>query len=315
MGKLATLSNHPRTEVDSSKAIYAEIETEARRRKANDPELLRLEREMRAAWGQVAGATKDQKGLLNYIEQLSFINADPPTGMRRSTRHVKKLVRKLVRWYFQHLVDQLNALLRFQGRLLRGLDKRIMKLESDTSSVSMASELVPTVVDAEPALCELLVKTLQPVSGPIAVVSCGNASLVEALDGVTVHGLERSTVLLDSGLHAGRAPNVSATFGRLNVLNDSELGAVVFTSVVEKYQLVDLLTLLNQALRTTAAGGMIVVAVADPAKRTVPEDELLRGCGLAPQTWAYLFEKHGCEVELLELKGSRVQSVVVARLS
>ena len=87
----------------------------------------------------------------------------------------------------------------------------------------------------------------------------------------------------------------------------------MLTQFVERRGVVDLLLLIDEALRGLAPGGIIVVAVTDPSNRTEMEAELLRGNGLSPQTWAHLLAKRGCAIETVEITGSRVETLVVAR--
>ena len=318
--------------------IQGEIEAEAEQRRRSEPELLHLEREIERVWGEVVpdAAGLDEDGLLERVDQLSLINVDAPTGNRRGIGEVKRVVRKFTRWYLRYVVDQLNAFHHFQGRLLHGMDKRLTgldkrltrldrrstrldqrltRLEREARLQASVSELAGPPPEADPGLGEAVAQYLSLVDGPVAVVSCGSGSIVAALDraGVCAHGVDESAASVMSGVTEGLDLRVGSPLKYLNAFADATLAAVVLTRAAEHEKLVELLALIDEVLRCLAPGGMVVVAVADPGARTGPEAELLRGCGLAPETWTHLLSERGCTTETVEFSGSRVETLVVAQ--
>ncbi len=300
-----------------ARRVQAEIEAEADVRRRNDAELVSLEREIEKAWKGVSPGNSGSgpEHLLDRVEQLSLIEVHAPTGERFGTSQIKRLVQKLTRWYIRFVVDQLNSLHYFQGLLLRGIDRRLAKLEHEAQLFGTVEEFVEPVPEADPALCAALAQTLREADQPVAVVSCGGGAVVSALveAGIAAHGVDDKGGAVMAGLKAGLDLRVGPPLEHLRAFADSTLGAVVLTGVVERCGVVDLLALINESLRCAAPSGTVVVAVADPAARTGVESELLRGGGLSPDAWAHLLSRRGCTVQTMEVNGSRVENLVVAR--
>lgn len=312
------MSDETTSAVAYAKRVQEEIQAEAARRRRDDPELVWHERELERVWGELAPGTagKDQERLLDRIEQLALIDANAPTGTKRGASRVKRAVRKLTRWYVHFVVNQLNALHHFQVRLLKELDARLTRLEGDARMRAAVGGLAASPPEADPRLVEAITAALAEGEGPVVVASCGSGVIVEALDraGVPAHGVDDSAATVGSGANAGLDLRVGPLTEHLKVFADRTLRAVVLTGVVEHHPIGELLLLLDESIRCVSAQGCVVVAVADPSGRTGPEAELLAGCGLAPETWAYLFERRGYSTEMVSLQGSRIQTIVVARI-
>ena len=305
-----------------AKLIQSEIGADATKRKKNDPTLESLEREMQESWDHIAEgtdtATTNRQALFGQAGNGSLVNADAPTRNWRRQGFAKTIVRKLVRRYLHDVVHQLNALHQFQGRLLSELEKRIAKLELSDPAQPIFWEMIAPVAEAEPELCAHIARALSSVQGSVAMVAGGNNSIAEALErpGVAIHALgqHQQKDQIGSGLNSGLGPGVGSPIEDLRAFGDGALGAVVLSSVVESCNTSTIVQLLSEAVRATAANGFVIVAVADPSDRVGPEADLMQGLGLEPKTWAFLLEKHGCSVELLEFSGSRVRCVVVAQV-
>ncbi len=297
--------------------IQAEIEAEAEKRRRSEPEIERLEQEIERAWKGVApdAAGSSQQRLVDRVEQLSLIDVHAPTGQRPGASHVKRVVRKFTRWYMRFVVDQLNSLHYFQGRLLRGLDQRLTRLERESRLSGTVSEFVDPLPEADAALCAAVANRLQSVDDPVAVVSCGGGAIVAALAdaGIPAHGVDQTGAAIMAGANDGLDLRVGSPLKHLEAFADSTLGAVVLTRVVEHRGIVDAVHVVDEALRCVGPSGTVVVAVADPCIRTGPEAELLRGSGLSPQAWAHLLTRRGCVIETVEITGSRVETLVLAR--
>lgn len=301
-----------------ARRIQEEIEVEAARRRRDDRELVLYEQEVERVWGQSApgAAGRGQERLLDRIDQLTLIDANAPTGAKRGASQVKRTVRKLTRWYMAFVVNQLNALHHFQARLLKEMDARLTRLERDARMRAVVGELAAVAPQADPGLVHAVTARLVEVEGPVLVVSCGGGAIVDGLDraGVAAHGVDDSAAAIGSAADAGLDLRLGPLAEHFRVFADRTLGAVVLTGAVEHHPVGELLLLLDESLRCVSAGGRVVVAVADPSSRTGPEAELLAGCGLAPETWAHLLEKRGCDTELVSLQESRVSTMVLARI-
>ena len=309
--------------------IQAEIQKEADQRRESNPALVIQEREISQAWRRsVPGAAAvnrdtdspadlkaNAEHLLGSVKDLSLLNVDAPTGTRQGVRQLKNTMRRLTRWYLRYLADQINAFNHFLVNLLRTTEQRIARLEYDARAAEIMGEFVDPVPDADAGLGEAVANLLSPCDGPVAVVSCGSGLMVSALVnvGITAHGVDDSPEAISDGVDEGLDLRVAAPLEHLNRIPDGSLAAVVLTRSAERQGPVELSTLIDEALRCVEPSGRIVVAVADIGARSAPEAELLRGMGLSPETWAHLLAKRGCTVELSELVGSRVTTLVTAQ--
>lgn len=309
--------------------IQEEIQIEARRRRESDPALVVQEREVSQAWarsvpgaaaahrdtGSPADPKEHAEHLLGCVNDLSLLNVDAPTGKRKGVRQVKDTILRLTRWYLRYLADQMNAFNHFLVNLLRSTEQRIARLEDDARTAEIMGGFVDPVPDADMVLAEAAADVLVRCDGPVAVVSCGSGRIVSALvrAGVTAHGVDESAEVISDGVDEGLDLRVATPFEHLDRIADGSLAGVVLTRSVERLGPVELSTLIDEALRCVEPSGRIVVAVADVLTRSGPEAELLRGVGLSPGTWAHLLANRGCVVELSELDGSRVTTLVTAR--
>ncbi|MCQ3814120.1 MAG: hypothetical protein KTU85_06845 [Acidimicrobiia bacterium] len=297
--------------------IQTEIEAEARELRHRDPDLELLEKEIEKTWKGIApnSAGSTQQHLLDRVEQLSLVDVHAPTGQHFGESHLKRVIRKLTRWYMRFVVDQLNALHHFQGRLLRLMDQRLSCLERDSQMFEIVNEFVDPVPEADAELCRVVSHSLRFVDKPVAVVSCGGGAIVAALmeAGVVAHGVDEMGPSIMTGINLGLDLRVGSALKHFEDFADSTLGAVVLTRFVERQGIVDSLSLIDEALRCVVPAGAILVAVAEPAARQGIEADLLAGKGLSSQTWAHLLKQRGCTVETVEVSGSRVAALVLAR--
>ena len=296
--------------------LQAEIEAEAERRRLADPELRRLEREIERAWVSLAppGAAGSQHELLlDRAERLSMIDVDAPVGTRLGVRHIKSGVRKATYWYLRYVTDQLNALHHVLSRLLRRLDHRITRLEHAVDLSLPDEGLVESVPEPSPATAVAIVEALDGAADVLAL-SCRGGSVVVAAreQGLRCYGVDADAVVVAAGVHAGLDVRVADPVDHLAAIDDQTLGGVVLAGLVESLALAPLLALADDALRATAPGGVLVVAVADPSRRNAVEAELLAGRGLSPDAWAHVFDRRGCDARIVAVDDARIDRIVVA---
>lgn len=319
--------------------ISEEIQSEARRRREADPQLVAREREISQAWagavpnaaavGRDTGRPSDlqahEEHLLDGVDSLSLIDVDAPVGERAGVRRVKHAVQRLTRWYLRYLADQINAFNHFLVNLLRVHEQRITRIEGDARAAAVMGRFVDPVPEADAVLAEavadLFADRVVPAGdgpagrAPVAVVSCGTGRIVSALlrAGVAAHGVDESAELVGDGVDEGLDLRVATPTEHLARIADGSLAGVVLTGSVERLGPVELSSLIDESLRCVEPTGRIVVAVADLLSRPGPEAELLRGVGLSADTWAHLLACRGCVVESSSLDGSRVTTLVTAR--
>lgn len=311
------------------KRIQAEVIQEAQGLRTSNPKLLAQEREFNQAWHRATQTAviadcdivlphqqvEHDENLLDYLNELSLLNVDAPEGKKVGVRQIKSLSRKFTRWYLRYLADQVNAFNHFLVNLLRDTEQRIARLESDARVIEAMAEFVDPLPDTDPDLAQAVVSQLLQCDGIVAVMSCGAGKIVSALAdvGITAHGIDESADAVCAGVNHGLDLRVVAPMEHLSKIAAESLDAVVLTGFVERCGPVEIVQLIDKALRCVVVAGQVVVAVADPADRAPQEAELLRGAGLSPQTWAQLLQKRGCLVELTDVTGSRVTSLVTAK--
>ena len=338
---------------EPANSLVGEIKAEAEQRRVRDPELARIEQEIGKVWVRVvANHAKGPpaNSLLEQVEGLAFVNVDAAVGGRRSIRQAKRAVRKVTRWYLRHLTDQVNSFNNFLCRLVREMDQRLAGLEkqslelhqgmsgvekqvlaldqrmsdvdsrlsefeTETRAANLLSGLAVSPPEADTRLAEELTLHLSAVEGSVAVVSCGTGGIVAALcqSGICAHGVDVTAAAIEPGATEGLDLRVAPLLEYLGSFSESTLAAVVLTREIEHKRTNELLELLDEAIRCVAHGGMVVVAVADPNTRTGPTAEVLRGCGFSPALWAVLLGQRGCAVETIDVAGSRVDALVLAR--
>lgn len=259
--------------------------------------------------------TNDDQGseLLQRIEQLSFIDVNPPNFNKGLAAGVKKVITKLVRWYFHTVGDQLNVLHRHQTQLFKNNNQRVHQLEKRVQPQEKVTQYLEPLPQAEPSLCAAVAQSLTDVAGPIAVLSCGDGELVGALENGkrAVHGVGESAPEIGRGVSEGLDLRVDTVADCLSAYDTASLAALVLTGEVERLEVTELLAMLREAVRGVRSGGKIVVAVAEPSEQIA--EELLFGCGFSPSTWAELLHKSGCVVESLQVPNSRVHTIVIAQ--
>lgn len=296
--------------------VQAEITTEAELLRQTNPELAKLEKKIEVTWKGLApqASSSTNQHLLEQVEKSSIIDVSPPLGGRFGTSQVKRIIRKAIRWYFFFIVKQLNALHHFQAKLLSELSERTTSLERQLKGLEAASDLADPLPEADDALCAAIVASLDDVDGPIAVVTCGSGPIVASLAnaGKFAHGVDESGTHVLEGSSKGLDLRVAAPLSHLSVFADSTLGAVVFAGTLERQPIAELVALADEALRCIEANGAIVVALADPSRRTEIESALFAGKGLSTAVWKHLLERRGCVVETVEVEDSRVDTIVCA---
>ena len=309
------------------KRVQTEILEEAQQRRESYPSLVTQEPDIHEAWTGSAAVVSSKvtspgeleanaEHLFGCVTELSLLSVDAPIeGTRRGIRQLKGATRKLVGWYMRYLAGQINAFNHSLVRLLQSTEQRIARLESYAQAAGAIGAFVDPVPDADPVLARAVADQLSKCDGSVAVVSCGNGQIVLALvqAGISAHGVDDSAGAISVGVNEGLDLRVATAREHLGRLADDSLAGVVLTKFAERSNPVELSILVDEALRCVGLSGRVVVAVTDPGTRSGPTAELLSGVGLSPETWAHMLSKRGCTVELSELTGSRVTTLVTAQ--
>lgn len=311
------MSAETNNDVAYIKRVQAEIEAEAAKRRKNDPELVLHEQEMQRVWANVVPAVGGigKSELSDRVKQLAIIDANAPTGARFGRSHLKRMVRKLTRWYMHFVVNQLNVLHHHQSRLFSDLDQRLTRLELKHQKQVSLEDFGIDAIEVDTEVIEAVVQKFPDVEGQVVAVACGTGEMVAGLEkaGHLAHGVEESSAVVASATCCGLDLRVAQPVTHFNLFDDASLGAVVIGAGVQRQPIGELLILLNEVTRCVSPQARIAVVVADPSSRSVPEAELYVGCGLTPETWAYLLEKRGYVTEKVPMPTSVISTLVFAQ--
>ncbi|MFQ5556596.1 MAG: hypothetical protein ACE5GB_03680, partial [Acidimicrobiales bacterium] len=186
-----------------ARRVQAEVEAEAAALRRRDPELAARERELARVWAEVAppGATGDERTLLlDRLEQLAHVDVDVATGSKAGVSQVKRTIRKLLYWYLRYLADQINAVHGVLVRLLRRFDGRLDRVEHalDLDRIDLIDPAPGPGSEAAKVIAELF------DTGPVAVLSCADGSVVAALQGrAPAYGVDGDAERVVVGARAG----------------------------------------------------------------------------------------------------------------
>ena len=312
-----------RSDFVDTKAIGAEIEDGADKRRRQDREIALLELEIEQAWTDLSPSKTSFEGvshdgqLLDQAASLAALDPHVPIGSRRGLRGVKWVIRKLTYWYVRFLTDQFNVFAGMLIRHLRSLEARLGRLETTTGVP--ADQSVPAgwgFLDDPPEPSPRVVAHVMGVveSGPCLVLSAGQGAFVQGISdrGIRTHGVEQNPDRVLTGLRRRIDIRTGDVLAHLVGSEDGEFGTIVLTGMVEILPLKDLIGMINQASLKLRDAGRIIVAVADPASRSQVESELGSGLGISPITWRHLLERAGFDARLEPCADSRIGEIVVA---
>ncbi|WP_419928329.1 methionine biosynthesis protein MetW [Candidatus Poriferisocius sp.] len=312
-----------RSDFVDTRAVGAEIEAEADKRRHQDREIALLELEIEQTWadlslsGPTFGVISHNGHLLDQTASLAALDPQVPIGSRRGLRGIKWLIRKLVYWYVRFLTDQFNVFAGILTRYLRNLEARLGRLEA-TGGFPI-DQSVPAglgLLDDPPEPAAEVVAQVAELAGagPCLVLSAGQGALVQAIGerGIHTHGVEKDPDRVLIGLRRRIDIRTGDVLSHLVGSEDGQFGTIVLTGMVETLPLKDLIGMVNQASLKLKNAGRIIVAVADPASRSHVESELGSGLGISPATWQHLLAQAGFDASLEPCADARIGEIVVA---
>lgn len=312
-----------RSDFVDTKAVSAEIESEADKQRRQDREIALLELEIEQAWADLSPSANSSEvvshdgHLLDQTASLAALDPQVPIGSRRGLRGIKWLIRKLTYWYVRFLTDQFNLFAGVLIRHLRNLEARLGRLEAAAGlpinqSVPAGLGVLDDPLDPSAEVVAQVAGLAG--SGPCLVLSAGQGALVQAIGdrGIHTHGVEQDPDRVLTALRRQIDIRTGDVLTHLVGSEDGEFGTIVLTGMVETLPLKDLIGMINQASLKLKNAGRIIVAVADPGSRGQVESELGSGLGISPITWRHLLERAGFDARLEPCADSRISQIVVA---
>ncbi len=313
--------------------IQHEIQVEAEIRRRHDPEIAQLESEITDIWNEIVPSEAvSSDGRLLPSEDTPFaFDANPPLGNRPIGRHIKRVIRKAVRWTLHHIAAQVTHLSQlidrrlnkfadhthYQDRLLHYQQSQISQL---TRSLTMPidnhylvrSDFLTLPADPSLAVISRIVEYVLP--GPCLVLSGGHGSIVKRIcdSGGTAYGVEPDKESVLTAMKDEIDVRLDDIISHMANIRRERFDTIVLANALEIFPVGSLVDVIVEARRLLGTHGRIIVAVADPNERSDIESELRNGLGISPTTWQYLLKQAGFDTQMYEVSDSRINQLVVA---
>jgi hypothetical protein len=292
-------------------AVQREIDEEVRKRRASGDLPARLERELDELFLQyspLSGRDGDLSEVLRMVDAAAFIDPVVPVASDRSGgTAVKKTLRSLSLWYMGFVTHQVSQFTTAASRALHSLDEQLRELRDqlDTQRVPPAPVVVSRWHGPDAWWVERAVASLSDVRERVLHTAAGDGWLVRSLvaRGIDGYGVDPRA---DLGAAASSDLDLRSEdlLRHLRAVEPSGLGAVVLSGVVDAMTAGERERLLDALWDRLTPDGRLVVHSLSPSGWASPdaplEADLATGRPLRASSWAALFERCGCEVEVAE---------------
>jgi SAM-dependent methyltransferase len=294
------MSGHAGSAEPAPAGVLAEIGEEVRRRRTAGELLPSFERQLDEAFaGLSPGGEKGTFGrVLEVADRSSYVDIEVPVRSNLPAGGlVKRAVRKVLWWYVDYVVQQVNRFTAATTRVLHLVDSRVAKLERESGDADAAVRLAPPF-DPEPWV-ELVASEMSSVPGPVLHTGCADGRLLAALRnrGVVAYGVDVRDDLLDQAAAAGLDVRLDHPLRHLERLEDGSLGGVVLSGFVDLLAVPDHYHLVELARAKLRPGGVVVVLGTRPEAWTgtapVAVIDLSPGRPLHAETWSHLLAADG----------------------
>lgn len=247
------------------------------------------------------GSTKDSKDLshlMYMVDRTAFMDIDVPLASNKpGVSKLKTVLRKLMAWYLNYLLQQLTNFHANLLQLLHAYDLRMQRIERRLTEFSSEAPALPVVLNDD-AIGTILSHLGEP-AGRILVTSCTSSSLLSQLDahGYDAYGIDTDTSRLDALAAEGTDARFDRPYEHVAGLKKAALNAVVLQGTFELLSTSDKVAMLEMLKSSLVKGGRLVVL----GRPTAPdlEGELRVAVDLAPgrlfasETWQYLVGRAG----------------------
>jgi hypothetical protein len=285
-------------------ALMAEVAAEARALRESG-RLGGLEQELDALFESLAphgGGSADFGSVLEELDRTSFIDAQAPVASdMRAGAAVKKTIRRLTGWQFDHLSRQISAFDHAVSQALRQVDERLAALEGRLPALDAEAlvELPPPVLRAEWG--DVITAALVDCSGRVVVAAVDAGDLV-----ARVREAGADAYALDPTAAAPAADVVPGddVIDHLLGVAEGHLAAVVVVGMADRLTVSGAVALAERAATVLRPGGRLVVVGTNPQRwaASVPPvvADLSAGRPLHPDTWRILLAPVGLRVASVE---------------
>ncbi len=301
-------STSPVSARPDASTLMAEIEREVRERRRSGDLPADLERDLDRVFESVAPPGAVGTGFeptLERAERAAFVDPVGPTESRfPGVSFLRRVLRKLLAFYMEHVVRQVSAFGVTLVRSVRLLGNRVSALEARSPALDprVRSLAAPLSADLDTTPWASLAEgLLGGASGRVLHAECGDGHLAARLAeiGVDVYGIDPrddAAALADELRVEVRSVEALA---HLRVLPRESLGGLVLSGCVDRLPLGDLDEIVRLAAGALTEGAAVCVLGVHPGhwarSRSSIAADLAPGRPLHPETWEWLLTMHGFE--------------------
>lgn len=298
--------------------VLAEIDDEVRRRRAAGDFPPSLERRLDRLFSRFTPVGVDDDRFaetLRLADRSAYMDIEVPVlSQRRGVRRIKSVLRALMAWYLNYLVQQITHFSSATMRVLHMLDDRTVALEDEAAASRPAALSPDELGELDAALGEpagdwlaLARERLRGVGGRVLHAECGSGKLVAALvgDGGNAYGVEPRSAPADAAVAAGLDVRLADPLEHLRAVSEAGLAGLALTGVVDRLTVRHQRELARLAGRALVAGGALVLVGSTPSawarRASVVVSDLAPGRPLHAETWVHLLAEEGfTDLEVLE---------------
>jgi SAM-dependent methyltransferase len=240
---------------------------------------------------------------LRLADRSAYIDIEVPVRSEKpGLGFVKRVLRRLMAWYLNYVVQQLTHFTSATMRVLHMVDERLDALEQQAEADRPASPLLEGVAAEEEDLSRwapLVLAHLGKVDGRVLHAECGRGALLSELagSGVDVYGVDPRAELLDDAARRGLEVRRADALDHLRNVSRSGLAGLLLSGCVDRLALRSQRALVEMAADKLRPGGRLVILGASPnawSRRSSPlQADLAPGKPLHPDTWSHLLAAAG----------------------
>jgi len=308
--------------------VMAEIDQEVRRRRAAGEFPPSFERRLDLLFSRftpVGAKTGHFQEALMLADRAAYVDIDVPTRSNMvGVGLLKRVLRPLLAWYFNYVVQQLVRFDSAVVRVLHMFDERLDELEQEARARRpdplveedrlTPAELRATLEPLAPSAAgtplpgpeaevgewaALVRRCLGQTNGRVLHAECASGGLLAALaaDGLDAYGVDSRAHLLDLPSVQGLDVRREDVLEHLAAVAEGSLAGLVLSGCVDHLPVREQRGLADLAASRLGPGGVLAVVGKTPNAwargAPVVETDLAPGRPLHPDTWAYLLERRG----------------------
>ncbi|MCZ7531680.1 MAG: hypothetical protein M5U31_15905 [Acidimicrobiia bacterium] len=288
--------------------LMAEIEREVRERRRSGDLPADLERDLDRVFESVAPPGAVGTGFeptLERAERAAFVDPVGPTDSRfPGVSFLRRILRKLLAFYVEHVVRQVSAFGVTLVRSVRLLGSRVSALEARSPALDPRVRQLAAPLEADLDTSQwvpLAESLLGGASGRVLHAECGDGRLAARLAeiGVDIYAVDPRDDAAARADELRVEVRAVEALAHLRALPQGSLGGLVLSGCVDRLPLGDLDEIARLAAGALTAGAPVLVLGVHPGhwarSRTPIAADLAPGHPLHPETWEWLLTTHGFE--------------------